>query len=98
MELATEENALFAFDPIKRIVPTTRTRITASMTAYSAMSCPESSDQSFRTNFVIALLQAAVRSLREERTEFDFTHDARGPSTLSNKDFQHGLAGTILFN
>src|SRR6202050_4476343 len=44
IELATEENALFAFDPIRRIVPTTRTRITASMTAYSAMSCPESSD------------------------------------------------------
>jgi hypothetical protein len=50
MELATEENALFAFDPIKRMVPTTKTRITASMTAYSAISCPESSRQSLCMN------------------------------------------------
>jgi hypothetical protein len=47
-ELATLENALFAFEPIKRTVPTTRTRMTASMTAYSAISCPSSSDQSLR--------------------------------------------------
>jgi hypothetical protein len=45
-ELATFENALLAFDPINRTVPTTRTRITANITAYSAMSCPPSSDQS----------------------------------------------------
>jgi hypothetical protein len=38
MELATEENALFAFEPTSRIVPTTRTRMTARITAYSAMS------------------------------------------------------------
>ena len=36
--LATLENALFAFPPIKRSVPMTGTRITASITAYSAMS------------------------------------------------------------
>jgi hypothetical protein len=36
--LATLENALFAFPPINRTVPITRTRITASITAYSAMS------------------------------------------------------------
>ena len=29
MELAAAENTLLAFDPISRIVPTTRTRITA---------------------------------------------------------------------
>src|ERR1700687_1945528 len=40
MELATEENTLLALDPINRTVPTTMTRITASMTAYSAISCP----------------------------------------------------------
>ena len=40
--LATEENTLLAFDPISRIVPTTMTRITASITAYSAMSWPSS--------------------------------------------------------
>jgi hypothetical protein len=38
IELATAENTLLAFPPIKRIVPTTMTRITASMTAYSAIS------------------------------------------------------------
>src|SRR5205823_1946609 len=37
---------LFAFVPTSRIIPTTITRITASITAYSAMSCAESSDQS----------------------------------------------------
>jgi hypothetical protein len=44
--LATDENTLLAFDPTSRIVPTTRTRISASITAYSAMSCPFSSVQS----------------------------------------------------
>ena len=38
MELATDEKTLFELVPINRIVPTTRTRITASMTAYSAIS------------------------------------------------------------
>src|ERR1700690_4163340 len=42
MELATDENTLFAFVPIRRTVPITITRITASITAYSAMSCPSS--------------------------------------------------------
>jgi len=55
IELDTAENTLFALLPINRTVPTTITKITASMTAYSAMSCPRSSDQScFRklvTNF-----------------------------------------------
>jgi len=38
MVLATVENTLFAFPPIRRTVPITITRITASITAYSAMS------------------------------------------------------------
>lgn len=45
MALATLENTLLAFVPINRIVPTTITRITASITAYSAMSWPLSSVQ-----------------------------------------------------
>src|SRR5215469_8959898 len=45
MELAAEENTTLALLPIIRIVPTTITRMTASMTAYSAISCPWSSDQ-----------------------------------------------------
>ncbi len=36
--LATEENALLALLPTRRIVPTTSTKITANITAYSAMS------------------------------------------------------------
>ena len=40
LELAADENTVFAFDPIRRIVPTTITKITASITAYSAISWP----------------------------------------------------------
>jgi|SRR5580704_1755614 hypothetical protein len=36
--LAVAEKALLALPPIKRMVPTTKTRITASITAYSAIS------------------------------------------------------------
>jgi hypothetical protein len=38
MALPTLENTLLAFEPMSRTVPTTITRITASITAYSAMS------------------------------------------------------------
>jgi hypothetical protein len=38
MELATFEKTVFEFEPISRIVPTTMMRITATMTAYSAIS------------------------------------------------------------
>ena len=58
--LATLEKALLAFDPTSRIVPTTRTRITASMTAYSAMSCPSSSTQS-RCNRVMEFYPGSKR-------------------------------------
>jgi hypothetical protein len=48
MLLATLENTLLALPPTKRIVPITRTRMTASITAYSAISCPSSSNESRR--------------------------------------------------
>src|ERR1035441_4133349 len=51
--LATLEKALLALEPTSRIVPTTRTRITASITAYSAMSSALSSAQSLRSSNVI---------------------------------------------
>src|SRR5438270_6774343 len=54
--LATEENALLALLPTRRIVPTTSTKITASITAYSAMSWPCSSFQSVRRRSSITLL------------------------------------------
>jgi hypothetical protein len=52
IELATEENTLFELPPINRMVPTTNTRITASMTAYSAMSWPWSSFHRLRNALI----------------------------------------------
>jgi hypothetical protein len=52
-ELATVEKALLALEPTRRIVPTTSTRITASITAYSAMSCPWSSNHILLINSLI---------------------------------------------
>jgi hypothetical protein len=46
IELAVAENTLFALPPINRSVPTTITKMTASITAYSAISCPSSCDHS----------------------------------------------------
>jgi hypothetical protein len=53
IELAVAENTLFALPPINRIVPTTKTKMTASITAYSAISWPSSCDQSLRRNSVM---------------------------------------------
>jgi hypothetical protein len=53
IELATEEKTLLALEPMSRIVPTTMTKITANMTAYSAMSCPASSRHNLRRRFLI---------------------------------------------
>src|SRR5215469_10139487 len=88
MELATFENTVFAFEPIKRIVPTTRTRITASMTAYSAMSCPSSSDHILLISSRMgSLLRARFRE--QEGTDLkQCTHDARACTCLSNADFR----------
>jgi hypothetical protein len=60
IELATEENTLFELEPIKRIVPTTNTRITANITAYSAMSWPRSSVHKFRK--VLAIIPLSLLS------------------------------------
>jgi hypothetical protein len=40
IELAASENTVLALEPMSLMVPTTITRITANMTAYSAMSWP----------------------------------------------------------
>src|SRR6516225_2221918 len=40
--LAASEKTLLALDPMSRVVPTTITRMTANITAYSAMSWPSS--------------------------------------------------------
>ena len=53
IELAVEENTLFALPPINRIVPTTKTKMTASITAYSAISWPSSCNQSLRSKSVM---------------------------------------------
>ena len=49
IELATSEKTLLALDPINRMVPTTTANTTASMTAYSAMSCPSSAHNCVKT-------------------------------------------------
>jgi len=59
-ELATLENTLFAFPPINRIVPTTITRITASITAYSAMSWPSSFDHISRKKLVLVTWSSSL--------------------------------------
>src|SRR6266852_6778367 len=87
IELATLEKALLAFDPIKRMVPTTRTRITASITAYSAISCPASSDQILRISSDMLSSKTDVYSLREERTLLGESHNARWRRCLSNGVF-----------
>jgi hypothetical protein len=48
IELAALEKTVLAFEPINRTVPTTNTRMTANITAYSAISWPESSLDSSR--------------------------------------------------
>src|SRR5207244_2961213 len=50
MVLATEEKALLAFEPTRRIVPTTKTKITASITAYSANVLPAIVSQNLGEN------------------------------------------------
>jgi hypothetical protein len=57
IELVVAENTLFALPPINRIVPTTNTKMTASMTAYSAISWPSSRDQPYETNQSSSLLR-----------------------------------------
>src|SRR5215471_388536 len=56
IELAAAEKALLALEPMSRTVPTTSTRITASITAYSAISWPDSSDHSLCMNLDIPCL------------------------------------------
>ncbi len=46
--LAVSEKTLLAWLPTKRMVPTTMTKMTANITAYSAMSCPSLSCQQLR--------------------------------------------------
>src|SRR5262249_16088978 len=53
--LAVSENTLLALPPTSRIMPTTITRMTASRTAYSAMSWPWSSDQTVRKSSFMGL-------------------------------------------
>src|ERR1039458_9943286 len=72
MELATLEKALLALEPISRIVPTTITRITANITAYSAMSWPWSAAHSLRRTSTINHPQKSPISLMVHH------HDPRG--------------------
>ena len=88
IELATLEKALFALDPIRRIVPTTKTRITASITAYSAISCPVSSDQILRMNSDMLCLQfpTSIPCNREElQSKHPSCRTVQGLSNVENR-------------
>jgi len=72
IELAVAENTLFALPPINRIVPTTKTKMTASITAYSAISWPSSCDQSLRRKSVIVRTSVLLGTiLRLTRLNFE---------------------------
>src|SRR5437868_12472111 len=93
-ELATFEKTVFALVPMSLIVPTTITRITASMTAYSAMSCPFSSFQSARsTCFTLCrppLFALQPISLSDTGREHSWAHShpLRGLSIALVKQFE----------
>jgi hypothetical protein len=48
IELAVAENTLFALPPINRIVPTTKTKMTASITAYAAIPWPSAARHKYK--------------------------------------------------
>src|SRR5437879_1686149 len=84
IELATFENTVLEFDPIRRTVPTTSTRITANITAYSAISCPASSDQSLRIIFDIFAPPGHCQFFkRKELNLSGWRHNARWRRFLS---------------
>jgi len=60
-ELATDEKTLLALEPTNRIVPTTITRITANITAYSAISWASSPTQAFQRTLAIFHLPWGTR-------------------------------------
>jgi len=53
IELATDENTLLEWEARSRIVLTTTARTTPSIIAYSAMSCPPSSHNLFKTRTIL---------------------------------------------
>src|SRR5437870_13695894 len=60
-ELATDEKTLLAFEPTNRMVPTTMTRITANITAYSAISWASSPTRAFQRTLTIFHLPWGTR-------------------------------------
>jgi len=76
MALPTAEKTLLAFDPISRIVPTTTARITASMTAYSAMSCPASSRKLRKTLIMLTSLTSETE-INPMTTDRELHKDSR---------------------
>jgi len=64
IELAVLEKTLLAFVPMSLMVPTTSTRITASITAYSAMSWPASSDHKLQRRLVKVRLPSHSETTR----------------------------------
>ena len=65
--LPTCEKTVLALEPIRRTVPTTITKMTASMTAYSAMSCPCSSCQSWLNKYATVVSPIAPQANKIDR-------------------------------
>jgi hypothetical protein len=92
-ELATLENALLAFDPTSRMVPTTSTRITANITAYSAMPWPSSSAQNLSGNAVMKYLPISFSApFLLPRDNWDPTADFAFWSGVASAIHVHGAA------
>src|SRR5205807_2593969 len=91
IELATLENTVFDLVPTSRMVPTTSTRITANITAYSAMSCPSSSFHSLRITLVIFASHPWLCRLTCLHSEFHTTPQFE-PSDLDLAQRRTGLA------
>jgi hypothetical protein len=60
MALPTDENTFLALEPINLMTPTTMTRMTANITAYSAMSCPRSSNKTTVPSVIISTLRSRL--------------------------------------
>ena len=70
IELPAAANVLVALDPMSRTVEATSTRMTASITAYSAMSCPSCSDHNLciinhESLLFLRLVQWLIRGVTE---------------------------------
>lgn len=80
IELAAAEKTLLALEPIRRSVPTTITKTTASMSAYSATSWPFSSIQDLRSRAIIFHLPTYLSSAKKDEEDLRVGGSENGAS------------------